>query len=202
MALAALAVAAGGFMTLRAMGVGPFATLVSSGALAERDRIVLADFTNRTTDSTLGASITEAFRIDLTQSPVVRLVEGNEVVSTLRLMGRNPGLPLTREAAHDIAVRVGAKAVLVGEVTPLGSGHVLSARLMAVIFTSTAPFLVGCSGSGPSSIVRMSRNVAPPYMLLGVAFFHSLTNMSMFGSTAGSIGEGSSASSRDVRGCA
>jgi tetratricopeptide (TPR) repeat protein/tRNA A-37 threonylcarbamoyl transferase component Bud32 len=132
LALAGLAVAAGGFMTLRAMGVGPFATLVSSGVLAERDRIVLADFTNRTADSTLGASITEAFRIDLTQSPVVRLVEGNEVVSTLRLMGGNPGQPLTGEAAHDIAVRLGAKAVLVGEVTPLGSGHVLSARLIGV----------------------------------------------------------------------
>ena len=132
LALTGLVVAAGGFMTLRAMGVGPFATLVSSGVLAERDRIVLADFTNRTTDSTLGASITEAFRIDLTQSPVVRLVEGNEVVSTLRLMGHNPDMRLTDEAAHDIAVRLGAKAVLVGEVTPLGSGHVLSARLIGV----------------------------------------------------------------------
>jgi hypothetical protein len=78
LALAGLAVAAGGFMTLRAMGVGPFATLVSSGVLAERDKLVLADFTNRTTDSTLGASITEAFRIDLTQSPVLRVAEGTK----------------------------------------------------------------------------------------------------------------------------
>jgi len=105
---------------------------VSAGVLSTRDQIVLADFTNRTTDSTLGSSITEAFRIDLTQSPVLRVVEGNEVVSTLRLMGRNPGLPLSEEIAHDIAVRVGAKAVLVGEVTPLGSGYVLSARLIGI----------------------------------------------------------------------
>ena len=130
--LAGLAIAAAGFMMLRAMGVGPFATLVSAGVLSTRDQIVLADFTNRTTDSTLGSSITEAFRIDLTQSPVLRVVEGNEVVSTLRLMGRNPGLPLSEEIAHDIAVRVGAKAVLVGEVTPLGSGYVLSARLIGI----------------------------------------------------------------------
>ena len=54
LALAGLVLATGGFMTLRAMGVGPFATLVSSGALAERDKLVLADFTNRTSDSTLG----------------------------------------------------------------------------------------------------------------------------------------------------
>ena len=132
LALIGLATATGGFMTLRAMGVGPFATLVSSGVLAERDKIVLADFANRTTDSTLGASITEALRIDLTSSPVLRLVEGNEVTSTLRLMGRNTGLPLTEDVGHDIAARVGAKAVLVGEVTPLGSGYVLSARLIGV----------------------------------------------------------------------
>ena len=132
LALAGLAIAAGGFMTLRAMGVGPFATLVSSGVLAERDMLVLADFANRTSDSTLGASITEAFRIDLTQSPVLRVVEGNEVTATLRLMGRDPGQSLGQEAAHDVAIRMGAKAVLVGDVAQLGSGYVLTARLVGV----------------------------------------------------------------------
>ena len=137
LALAGLVVATGGFMTLRAMGVGPFATLVSSGALAARDKIVLADFANRTTDSTLGSAITEAFRIDLTQSPVLRVVEGNEVASTLRLMGGDPGSALSEQTAHDIAIRLGAKAVLVGDVTTLGSGYVLSARLIGVTESTT-----------------------------------------------------------------
>ena len=132
LALAGLAAAAGGFMTLRTMGVGPFATLVSSGVLSSRDKIVLADFANRTADSTLGSSITEAFRIDLTQSPVLRVTEGNEVASTLRLMGGNPELTLSEVAAHGVATRIGAKAILVGEVTPLGSGYVLTARLVGV----------------------------------------------------------------------
>jgi tetratricopeptide (TPR) repeat protein/tRNA A-37 threonylcarbamoyl transferase component Bud32 len=130
LALAGLAIAAGGFMTLRAMGVGPFATLVSAGVLAERDKLVLADFNNRTSDSTLGTSITEAFRIDLTQSPVLRVAEGNEVASTLRLMGSDPNVAFNEAAAHGVATRIGAKAVLVGDVTPLGSGYVLSARLI------------------------------------------------------------------------
>src|SRR5688572_17015256 len=132
LALVGLATAAGGFMTLRAMGIGPFATLVSSGVLAARDKLVLADFTNRTSDSTLAASITEAFRIDLTQSPVLRVAEGNEVASTLRLMGHDANLILSEEAAHGVATRIGAKAVLVGDVAPLGSGYVLSARLIGV----------------------------------------------------------------------
>ncbi|HZI27120.1 MAG TPA: protein kinase [Gemmatimonadaceae bacterium] len=132
LALVGLATAAGGFMTLRAMGIGPFATLVSSGVLDERDKLVLADFTNRTSDSTLGTSITEAFRIDLTQSPVLRVAEGTEVASTLRLMGQNPDLALSEDAAHGVATRIGAKAVMIGEVTPLGSGYVLTARLIGV----------------------------------------------------------------------
>jgi tetratricopeptide (TPR) repeat protein len=131
-ALASLAIAAGGFMVLRAMGIGPFATLVSSGVLAPRDKLVLADFTNRTSDTTLGQSITEAFRIDLTQSPVLRLAEGTEVTSTLRLMGRDPDAMLSEEAAHGAAMRIGAKAVLIGDVAPLGSGYVLTARLVGV----------------------------------------------------------------------
>jgi len=130
LALAGLGVAVTGFMTLRAMGVGPFATLVTAGVLGERDKLVLADFANRTADSTLASSITEAFRIDLTQSPIVHLAEGNEVAATLRLMERNPNLPLDEDVAHGVATRIGAKAVLVGEVAPLGSGYVLTARLI------------------------------------------------------------------------
>ena len=65
LAFAGLVVGAGAFMGLRAAGVGPFATLVSAGVLIARDRLVLADFENRTSDSTLGQTVTEALRIDL-----------------------------------------------------------------------------------------------------------------------------------------
>jgi hypothetical protein len=40
--LALLTVSAGGYMGLRAAGIGPFATLMSKGVLEERDRIVAA----------------------------------------------------------------------------------------------------------------------------------------------------------------
>lgn len=132
LALGALVVGTGAFMTLRAMGVGPFATLVSSGALKARDKIVLADFANRTSDSTLALSITEALRTDLTESPVIRLAEGDEIASTLRLMERPPAQSIDAATARTIAVRLGAKAVLSGDVAPLGSGYVISARLFAV----------------------------------------------------------------------
>ncbi len=118
------------FMGLRMLGVGPFATLVSAGVLKERDPMIVADFVNRTSDSTLAGSITEAFRIDLSQSPSVRLVGSDLVANSLKLMQRNPDGALTEQVAREVAARAGAKAVVTGEIAPLASGYVLSVRLV------------------------------------------------------------------------
>ena len=61
---------AAGYMAMRVLGIGPAATLVTTGVLEERDRLIVADFENRTSDSTLGASVTEAFRIILRDDAV------------------------------------------------------------------------------------------------------------------------------------
>src|SRR3989449_8957561 len=52
-AFAALGVGAGGYTAMRVLGIGPVGTLVASGVLEKRDRMVLADVENRTTDSSL-----------------------------------------------------------------------------------------------------------------------------------------------------
>jgi tetratricopeptide (TPR) repeat protein/tRNA A-37 threonylcarbamoyl transferase component Bud32 len=129
-ALGGLALGTVAFMALRAAGIGPFATLLTAGVLKERDPLVLASFHNRTSDSTLGESITEAFRIDLSQSPVVRLLENTAVDAALARMKRDPAAPLSEDVARDLAQREGAKAVVAGEVAPLGSGYVLTVRLI------------------------------------------------------------------------
>src|SRR6266516_1622167 len=110
------------------LGLGPVGTLVASGVLAERDGLVLADFENRTADSTLGPSLTEALRVDLAQSPVVRLLDAAAVGQALGRMGRKPGTALDLALARELAQREGAKAVVHGEVDPVGRGYVLSAE--------------------------------------------------------------------------
>src|SRR5213080_3031496 len=118
------------YMALRTLGIGPVGTLVASGVLAQRDRLVLADFENRTKDSTLGPSLTEALRVDLAQSPVVRLLDGAAVGQALYRMGRPPSAPLDLALARELAQREGAKAVVRGHVDPLGRGYVVSAELV------------------------------------------------------------------------
>jgi len=131
LAFAGLAVGAGGFMALRAMGVGPFATLMSAGVLTERDRLVVADFANTTADSTLGPSITEAFRIDLAQSNVIRLLEPGDITAALTRMSRDPEMPLTADLAREVAEREGARGVIAGEISMVAGSYVLSVRLQA-----------------------------------------------------------------------
>jgi tetratricopeptide (TPR) repeat protein len=118
------------YMAMRLLGIGPVGTLVASGVLAARDRLVLADFENRTADSTLGPSLTEALRVDLAQSGVIRLLDAAAVGQALYRMGRPPATPLDLVLARELAQREGAKAVVRGQIDPLGRGYVVSAELV------------------------------------------------------------------------
>jgi eukaryotic-like serine/threonine-protein kinase len=130
LAFAGLGVLAAGYMAMRLLGIGPVGTLVASGVLEEREPLILADFENRAPDSTLGQSLTEALRVDLSQSPTLRLVDPQAVADALRRMERPPVATLTTSLAREIAERQGVKAVVAGQIDPVGRGYVLSASLL------------------------------------------------------------------------
>lgn len=128
--LGALALLTGGYAISRAIGIGPARTLFSSGALAGGDQLVLADFTARNADSSLAETVTEALRVDLGQSSAIRLMDARAVSSTLERMGRTAGGALDGVTAREVALRQGAKAVVVGEISALPEGYVLTAQLI------------------------------------------------------------------------
>ena len=162
LAFAGLVVGAGAFMGLRAAGVGPFATLVSAGVLSSRDKLVLADFENRTSDSTLGQTVTEALRIDLTRSTVVRLIEPADVSAALERMQRATAGPLTPAIAQEVAVREGAKATIAGDIAPVGVGYALTVRVLSAA-DGTTLLAERESANGPEELIaavdRLSRRV-------------------------------------------
>src|SRR5256884_6719095 len=119
------------YTAMRLLGIGPVGTLVASGVLAQRDRLVLAEFENRTADSTVGPSLTEALRVDLAQSGVIRLLDAAAGGQALTRMGRAPGTSLDPALARELAQREGAKAVVRGQIDPLGRGYVVSAELVS-----------------------------------------------------------------------
>lgn len=131
LAFAALGLVTTAFMASRALGIGPGATLLSAGVLALRDRIVIADFDNRTGDTTLGPTVTQLLRIDLAQSPSISVMEPSQVSQVLERMQRDRATTVTAEVAQEIAIREGSKAYLTGEILPAGSGFVIAAKLVS-----------------------------------------------------------------------
>jgi tetratricopeptide (TPR) repeat protein len=131
LAFAGLAAVAGIYTAMRLLGIGPVGTLVASGVLKDRERLLLADFENHSQDSTLGQSLTEAFRVDLSQSRTLRLLDPQEVGDALRRMERPGGVTITPALAREVAERTGVKAIVTGQIDPVGRGYVLSASLVA-----------------------------------------------------------------------
>jgi serine/threonine protein kinase/tetratricopeptide (TPR) repeat protein len=133
-ALAAAAIIAGlgiGALLLRFAGVLPGGSLVERGVLKDREPILVAEFRSPTVDSALGGAVTEAFRIDLSQSPKLTVVQPEYVQQALTRMQRDPRARLDQDLAREIAIRDGIKAFVSGDVAHAGTGFVISARLIA-----------------------------------------------------------------------
>jgi tetratricopeptide (TPR) repeat protein len=131
MAFAGLGVIAAAYTAMRLLGIGPVGTLVASGVLKDREPLLLADFENRSADSTLGPSLTEAFRVDLSQSPTVRVLDASAIADALQRMERPGTSALPVALARDLAEREGIKGVVGGQIDPVGKGYVLSANLVS-----------------------------------------------------------------------
>lgn len=131
-AFALLGIGTAGYMISRSLGIGPFGTLMAKGVLEAREPIIVADFGSPADDSLLAGTVTDALRIDLSQSPVVKILSEESLAEGLWRMGRNPGSRLDEAAAREVALREGVGAIVVGEVSRVGPGYVLSARLRSV----------------------------------------------------------------------
>ncbi len=126
------------FATSRFVKVGGSGTLIGQNVLAEHDLILVAEFENRTADSLLGATVTDAIRVELQQSPVVAVMGQQSMWDGMRRMGLEPGAELPGDQVRDLAERENAKAYVIGDVGRLGAGYQLTARVVATAGGSEA----------------------------------------------------------------
>ena len=129
-AFGAFALAIGGYMSMRQLGVGPFASLIGAKAIAPRDRMLLADFRGPASDTSLGAVFGDGMRAALDQSKVIRLIAPDQAAAALQRM-RSPGAALVGSVAREVAERSGAKVILDGDVKTIGKSYALTVRLLA-----------------------------------------------------------------------
>jgi putative peptide modification system cyclase len=99
-------------------------------AFVARDWVVVADLQNLTGDKLLDTSMDTAFRLGLQQSRYVNVLTDMQVRQALARMQRDPSVPIDRMVAAEIALREGAKAVIVPSISTFGRKLRIVAELL------------------------------------------------------------------------
>jgi eukaryotic-like serine/threonine-protein kinase len=131
LAMGVFVLAVAGYMAMRLMGIGPAGSLLAAGVLDQRAPVLVAEFENNSSDSLLGSVVTEAFRTDLAQSRAVTAVQPVFIEEALRRMQRAPNTRLAAPVARELATREGIRLLVEGDVTSVGAGYLLAARLVS-----------------------------------------------------------------------
>jgi len=94
--------------------------------LAQRDRIVVGDFSNSTGDPVFDGTLRRAVVVQLAQSPFFIIPPDAKLQETLQGLGRPPDEKLTPAVTREICQRAGAKASVTGAISPHDAGFVIA----------------------------------------------------------------------------
>ena len=119
-------------------------------AFNERDWVVVGDLRNLTGQPVLDESLEQAFRISLEQSRYVNVLSDLKVRDTLALMKREPNEPLDRAVASEVALRDGARAVILPTVAEVGGRVRVSAEVIDP-HSQTTVYAESADGAGAAS---------------------------------------------------
>ncbi|MDI9237917.1 putative peptide modification system cyclase [Lysobacter sp. LF1] len=129
-------------------------------AFNQRDWVVVADLRNLTGDRSYDDSLETALRISLEQSRYVNVMPDSRVEKTLAQMGRQPGTSrLDRATASEVALRDGARAVLLPTVASLDGKVRVSVEVVDPTSQATV-FAESMVGKDPASTVRSMGEVS------------------------------------------
>lgn len=128
-------------------------------AFNERDWVVVGDLRNLTGDPRLDEALEQAFRISLEQSRHVNVLGDLKVRDTLQRMQRKPDAPVDRALGSEIALRDGARAVLLPTVAEVGGRLRVSAEVIDP-HTQTTVYAVYADGKGIESALASIDDVA------------------------------------------
>lgn len=143
------------------IGVGVWFATRPAPAIAfnQRDWVVVADLRNLTGQTVLDDSLEQAFRISLEQSRYVNVLSDLKARDTLARMQLKPDTVLDRAIASEIALRDGARAVILPTVAEVGgkvrvSAEIIDPHTQATVHAETA------DGDGLNSVLESVDDVA------------------------------------------
>jgi serine/threonine protein kinase/tetratricopeptide (TPR) repeat protein len=113
---------------LAAAGGGYFHLRHSAPKLTDKDPIVLADFTNTTSDPVFDDALKRALAIQLEQSPFLNVISDERVGGVLRLMNRSGNERFSQDVAREVCIRSNSKAYLTGSIASIGSHYLIGLK--------------------------------------------------------------------------
>ena len=146
--VAALVVVGAGTTYLAARDDRVEPSLLATGELARKDRLLVADFADLAADSRLAAAVTEVLRVDLGQSPFVTVLTPRQVRTTLTGMERAPDVAVDDSVAREVALRMGVKAFVTGSVARVASAYTVTVQLVGA---QSGTVLAGYRETSPDS---------------------------------------------------
>ena len=93
--------------------------------LSAQDSIVVADFENTTGDAVFDDALRQALLVGIQQSPNVKVLSDRKIAVLLKQMGHSSEEPIKGQLAFQLCQRVGAKAMLQGSISRIGSSYLL-----------------------------------------------------------------------------
>jgi putative peptide modification system cyclase len=128
-------------------------------AFAPRDWVVIGDLRNLTSDPALQEPLETAFRVGLEQSRFVNVVPDLKVRQSLARMDRPRGTAIDREVGAEIALREGARALVMPTVAEVGGRVRVSAEVIDPN-TQTTVYAESADGRGAESALASMDAVA------------------------------------------
>jgi putative peptide modification system cyclase len=121
-------------------------------AFANRDWVVVGDLKNLTGEKVFDDSLQTAFRVGLEQSRYVNVVPDLQVRNTLKRMERDPVTKIDRAVGSEIALREGARALVLPTIAEIGGRVRLTAEVVDPN-TQTSVYSDSVDGSGEDSVL-------------------------------------------------
>ncbi|MFC3814339.1 putative peptide modification system cyclase [Lysobacter sp. GCM10012299] len=133
-------------------GIGTWFMTRPAPAIAfnQRDWVVVADLRNLTGQTVLDDSLEQAFRISLEQSRYVNVLSDLKARDALARMQLKPGAVMDRAIASEVALRDGARAVILPTVAEVGGRVRVSAEVIDP-HTQTTVYAESIDGVGVQS---------------------------------------------------
>jgi eukaryotic-like serine/threonine-protein kinase len=117
-------------VAVAAISIGGYMYAHRTPMLAEKDSVVIADFTNTTGDPVFDGTLRQGLSVQLEQSPYLNILSDAQIAQTMSLMGHPPMEHLTDDMARQVCVRSNSHATIEGSISQIGSQFSLIVKAM------------------------------------------------------------------------